>query len=184
MIVAVKGILLTAEPFLKDPHFMRTTVLICEHNVTEGTFGFSLSKKIQTTLNQIVTDMDDWKIPVYLGGPIQRDTLHYIHQYPQYFEDAVKICEGVYWGGNFDNLKALIKNKKIDKAKIKFFLGYSGWSEGQLQEEINEKTWILSQGNKDIIFDTNAEDIWAESLKELGGKYKMMANFPTDPQLN
>jgi putative transcriptional regulator len=180
----VSGTLLIAEPFLKDPSFMRTVVLICKYEVTDGAFGFTLSKKLNTKLNEMINDMDECNIPVYLGGPVQTDTLHYIHQYPQYFDDAVKICEGVYWGGNFETLKALIKKGTIDKSKIKFFLGYSGWSEGQLEAELEEKSWITTHANASLIFDTVADKVWDTSLIQLGGKYKMMVHFPTDPQLN
>ena len=178
------GILLIAEPFLKDFSFARSVVLICKHNKEEGTFGFSIHKKLRTTLDKIIEDMAGYKIAVYHGGPVQTDTLHYIHQYPQLFSDAVKITENVYWGGDFELLKKYIKEKTVDISKIKFFLGYSGWSPGQLEEEMKEKSWITLQGTKEFIFDTAPQDIWQISLTSLGGKYKMMVHFPTDPQLN
>lgn len=184
MIEPASGILLLAEPFLKDPSFMRSVVLICKHDLDEGTFGFALNKKLHTTLNEMVADLDNWPIPVYIGGPVQTDTIHYIHQYPQYFSDAVKIADNVYWGGNFETMKILIKNGTLDTNKIKFFLGYSGWSKGQLKTEMEENSWITTEGTKGLIFETPATDVWNASLTKLGGKYKMMIHFPTDPQLN
>ena len=184
MITPTNGIFLIAEPFLKDPSFARSVVLICKHNKEEGTFGFAIHKKLHTTLDKIIEDMAGYKIPVYLGGPVQTDTLHYIHEYPKLFSDAVKITENVYWGGDFELLKKYIKEKTIDISKIKFFLGYSGWSAGQLEEEMNENSWITLQGSNQLIFDIAPQDIWSISLNALGGKYKMMVHFPTDPQLN
>jgi putative transcriptional regulator len=184
MLEPASSILLIAEPFLKDPSFSRTVVLICKHDDEEGTFGFVLSRKLDTTLDEIITDMENWELPVYLGGPVHTDTLHYIHQYPQYFDDAVKIAENVYWGGDFEKMKSLIKDGTLDPNKIKFFLGYSGWSENQLRNEIDERSWITCQSTKKLIFETEANNIWNMSLTELGGKYKMMVHFPTDPQLN
>jgi putative transcriptional regulator len=184
MVEPSSGILLLAEPFLKDPSFMRSVVLICKHDEAEGTFGFSLNRKLHTTLNEMIADLDDWALPVYIGGPVQTDTIHYIHQYPQYFADAIKITDNVYWGGDFEKMKALIKNGTLDTNKIKFFLGYSGWSEGQLKVEMEENSWITTEATKALIFETPATEVWNASLTKLGGKYKMMIHFPTDPQLN
>ena len=178
------GLVLIAEPFLKDPAFMRSVVLICRHTEDEGTFGFSLNKLLEVTLDEIIADMGGHELAVYQGGPVQTDTLHYLHQYPQYFPDAVKITENVYWGGDFEKVKLLIKDGTISPQKIKFFLGYSGWSEGQLKNEMEENTWLTAAGNRSLVFQTQAADVWNAALIQLGGKYKMMIHFPTDPQLN
>ncbi len=184
MIEPANGILLIAEPFLKDPSFKRSVVLICKHSNEEGTFGFSLTKRLDTTLDEIIEDMENWGLAIFLGGPVHTDTLHYIHQYPEYFDDALKIADNVYWGGDFEKMKTLIKDGTLDTNKIKFFLGYSGWSENQLKTEMEENSWITTLSSKEIIFDTHADNIWNACLTQLGGKYKMMIHFPTDPQLN
>lgn len=184
MIVPATGILLIAEPFLKDPNFMRTVVLICRHHDDEGTFGFVLNKLFEQTLDELIPDLIGFEWPVYVGGPVQMDTLHYIHEYPHLLPDAQEVTDGVYWGGDFETLKVLMKNQEIESEKIKFFLGYSGWDSGQLQGEMKEQSWITVQGNPLIIFETPMDDIWKACLKQLGGKYEMMIHFPTDPQLN
>lgn len=184
MITPASGTLLIAEPFLKDPSFMRSVVLICRHNEDEGTFGFTLNKLLENTLDEIITDMDGFELPVYVGGPVHMDTLHYIHQYPHLLQDAQKITENIWWGGDFDLLKTLIKNNEVDLSKIKFFLGYSGWGAGQLQEEMETKSWLTTIATGKIVFESAKDEIWNASLIQLGGKYKMMINFPTDPQLN
>ncbi|MEO5943872.1 MAG: YqgE/AlgH family protein, partial [Ferruginibacter sp.] len=148
------GILLIADPFLKDPNFMRTVVLICRHNDEEGTFGFTLNKMYHQTLDELIPELAGFELPIYLGGPVQIDTLHYLHQYHELLPDSQKVTEDVYWGGDFETLKILIKNKEIDLQKIKFFLGYSGWSKGQLNDEIEEKTWLTVKGNSKIIIET------------------------------
>ncbi len=162
---------------------MRTVVLMCRHTAEEGSFGFVLNKLYEKTLDELIPGLDA-DFPVYAGGPVQLDTLHYIHQYPDLLEDAQEICEGVYWGGDFAILKELIKNNLVDPAKIRFFLGYSGWEVNQLDGELNEKAWLTVAATTKIIFETPVEDIWKTSLYELGGNYKMMVHFPTDPQLN
>jgi putative transcriptional regulator len=114
MIAPQTGTLLIAEPFLKDPNFMRTVVLMCRHTSEEGSFGFVLNKTFEKTLDELVPDLEDIEFPVYTGGPVQMDTLHYIHQYPEFFDDCQKIGENIYWGGDFETLKLLIKSKRIE----------------------------------------------------------------------
>jgi putative transcriptional regulator len=184
MILPGIGTLLIAEPFLKDPNFMRTVVLLCRHQDEEGSFGFVLNKLFHQTLDELIPELAGFEWPVFVGGPVQMDTLHYIHEYPDLLPDCQEVAPGVYWGGDFETLKALMKNNEINADKIKFFLGYSGWESGQLDGEMREKSWITVQGNLHIIFETPMEEIWKACLKALGGKYEMMIHFPTDPQLN
>lgn len=183
MIDPNKGILLIANPFLKDPNFLRSSVLICDHN-EEGTFGLTLSRKLEARLGEIVPELNSDTMPVYLGGPVQPDTLHFIHSYPDLFPDSEKIGEGIYWGGNFETLKIHIANGGLSPKKIKFFIGYSGWSEGQLEEEMKEDAWLTVRATKEIIFQTDPDKIWSASLNELGGDYRQLIHYPIDPQLN
>lgn len=184
MISPAPGILLIAEPFLKDPNFMRTVVLLCRHEETEGSFGFVLNKLFHQKLDELIPELEGFDLPVYEGGPVQMDTLHYIHQYPDLLPESVKITEDVYWGGDFETLKTLLEAELIDIAKIRFFLGYSGWDSAQLKGEMDEKSWITVEANRTLIFETTPKDIWRASLLQLGGKYEIMIHFPTDPQLN
>jgi putative transcriptional regulator len=78
----------------------------------------------------------------------------------------------------------LINTNQIDLQKIKFFVGYSGWSPKQLVEEITEKTWLLSEVNTDIIFKSKPSETWKDALKFLGGEFEQLINYPIDPQLN
>lgn len=183
MIAAAKGTLLIANPFLKDPNFSRTVILICEH-LAEGSFGFVLNKPFPKNLNEIVSSMDGIKSPVNYGGPVQLDSLHFIHQRSDIIEDGEEILQDVYWGGNFESLLIHLKNNEIDATQIRFFLGYSGWTEGQLDQEMKEGSWLTVKATPGLIFETSAENIWKESLNHLGGEYKMLINYPIDPQLN
>ncbi|MDO9373556.1 MAG: YqgE/AlgH family protein [Ferruginibacter sp.] len=183
MIVPAPGILLIADPFLKDPHFMRTVVFICEHQ-EEGTFGFVLNKKYEQTLDELINNFDGFSIPVYYGGPVQGDTIHFLHQYPDMIPGGQEVMKGVFWGGDFEMVTKLVQNNEVDMNKIRFFIGYSGWSSGQLNDELTEKTWLTVGGTRKLVFHPHAEEVWKDSLKHLGGDYEMMINFPIDPQLN
>lgn len=183
MIDPATGILLIADPFLKDPNFLRTVVLLCEHNA-DGSFGFVINRLYENTLDELVPELEGYKLPVYYGGPVQLNTIHLLHQVPEKIPGGQEVLKGIYWGGDFDFVVEMIKNEDPDLDKIRFFLGYSGWSEGQLTEEMNEKTWLTVKGSKKLIFHPDHQEIWKDALKQLGGDYEMMINFPIDPQLN
>ncbi len=183
MVDPAPGILLIADPFLKDPNFLRTVVFLCEHK-EEGSFGFVLNRKYENTLGELIPELTGHLLPVYYGGPVQMDTIHFLHQYPKEIPGGQEVLKGIYWGGDFDAVINLVKNDDIDTNKIRFYIGYSGWSTGQLLDEMNEKTWLTVQATRKLIFHRNYEEIWKDSLKHLGGDYEIMANFPIDPQLN
>jgi len=177
------GILLIAEPFLKDPNFQRTVVLLCDHQ-EEGSFGFVLNREFEHTLDELMNDMDQLRLPVYYGGPVQMDTIHFLHMYPDIIGGSFEVLKGIYWGGDFEKAVESLKDGTISPDKIRFFLGYSGWSQGQLNAEIKEKSWLTAEATRKLVFHKTVGDIWKDSLRHLGGEYELMTNYPIDPQLN
>jgi putative transcriptional regulator len=178
-----KGRLLISEPFLPDPNFERTVVLLCEHN-EEGSFGFVLNKPSILKVNEVVEDIHNLEEIVYVGGPVQQDTLHFIHRNTM-IESATEICSGIYWGGAFDSLVLLSDTKQISRADIRFFLGYSGWGPGQLQTELDEDSWIVCDFVTDqLLFDTDPKLMWKVALDNMGGRFSVYSNYPVDPRLN
>jgi putative transcriptional regulator len=183
MITPSRGTLLIANPFLKDPNFSRTVIFLCEHS-DEGSFGFILNKRFPRSLSELLPETNINDMPVYQGGPVQKETLHFLHQYPNLISGGQEVLSDIYWGGNFESLLINLRNNDLNKARIRFFIGYSGWSEGQLNDEMKEESWLTVKATRKLIFETEPEDIWKNSLKQLGGNYEMMINFPIDPQLN
>lgn len=178
-----KGRLLISEPFLPDPNFERTIILLCENNA-EGSFGFVLNKPSLANVSDVMEDIKNYDTPAMVGGPVQQDTLHYLHRYPG-IADAVEILEGVYWGGSFERVLFLLETRQLAHGDIRFFLGYSGWSPGQLEEELEQDSWIVSdQVNEELIFDTEPEGMWKKTLKVMGGRFSVYSNYPKDPRLN
>ncbi|PSL50043.1 putative transcriptional regulator [Chitinophaga niastensis] len=183
MVTLSPGILLIADPFLKDPNFARTVILLCEHK-DKGSFGFVINKLFDQSLDNLVPEVLLSNIPVYYGGPVQMDTIHFVHQQPELITGGLEILPGTYWGGKFDSVVAALNNGLLNLDKIKFFIGYSGWTDGQLEGEVKDKSWILSNTDAAIIFEPKEQQIWQQSLKNLGSTFAMMANFPIDPSLN
>ncbi len=177
------GRLLISEPFMGDVNFKRTVILLCEHN-TNGTFGLVLNKQLEYRLEEIMPDLGTLDVPVYFGGPVEQNTLHFIHTRPDLFDECQKVNESVYWGGDFERLKFLVSTKQLDSQSIRFFIGYSGWGPGQLDTEVSKNSWIIADGETHNFFEEDDQKLWRTVLKDMGGKFKVMSNFPEDPSLN
>ncbi len=179
-----KGDLLISEPFLPDPNFERTVVLLCE-NKEDGTIGFILNKPSMVHLGDVFEELEHFDKNVLVGGPVQQDSMHFLHRGLDSLDGGSEIANGIYWGGNFEQMKVLIQSNEIKPQEVMYFLGYSGWAPGQLEEELKEKSWIVSpQATVSQVFDLDPELLWREVLKNMGGKYRMFSNYPTDPRLN
>ena len=179
-----RGDLLISEPYLPDPNFERTVILMCEHD-DNGSFGFVLNKKANVKLPDVIDDVGDYYAELFIGGPVQQDTLHFVHRNENLSEKSSELIDKVFWGGNFDELLALINTKAIYQQDIRFFMGYSGWSSGQLMEEMKAGSWIVMKNvNAEMIFDWDNQELWKECLKSMGGKFRLMSNYPKDPRLN
>lgn len=183
MIEPANGTLLVANPHLDDPNFLRTVIFLCEHN-NEGSFGFVLNRKSEYSIGDLVPELADFMVPVYEGGPVELNTLHFLHRYPEIIPGGQEITSGLYWGGDFEKLIAFINSRDADLNKIRFFLGYSGWGSGQLASEMEEKTWIVAPAALKFVFSEHEQNLWKDVLKELGGEYELIINAPLDPRMN
>lgn len=177
------GSLLIAEPFLGDPNFERSVVLVCEHN-EDGTFGLVLNHLAQAKLNDVLTEDLYRDFPLYVGGPVQQNTLHYIHRLGDRLDESIEVGNGIYWSGNFNQLRQLINTCAVRENDIRFLVGYSGWSGGQLKNEIAQNAWIVSQADADFIFETPFDQFWRGILRRMGGQYRVLSHYPLDPRLN
>jgi putative transcriptional regulator len=178
-----KGTLLISEPFMQEQHFKRSVVLLTAHN-KEGSLGYILNRLLDLKLGDVLPQCAKSRLPLYLGGPVEKDNLFFIHTVGKYIEESVEISKGLYWGGNFDLLVDLINKGEIKSENIRFFIGYSGWSAGQLDNELKEKSWIVTKAKKEIVLNTKTDLLWGEVLKSMGGEYAQLANYPEDPSLN
>lgn len=178
-----KGTLLISEPFLADPNFKRTVVLLAEHNA-QGSIGFILNRPLEFKLNHLVGNFPKFDATVFLGGPVQQDSLHFIHKVRGLADPEDEVIPGVYWGGDFGRLKAMVAKGEVTPDDIRFFMGYSGWGPKQLEEEMKAKTWIISKTKAGFAFADQPTGLWQEILIAMGGKFKALSNFPEDPSLN
>lgn len=176
------GRMLISAPHLSD-FFSRTVILITEYN-ENGSIGFVINRPVKEKLHEIIEDFPEFNSKVMLGGPVETDIVNFIHRAGNLIEGGLEISSGIYWGGNFETLKLLAEANKLKPEDFIFFLGYSGWSGGQLDDELKENTWIVSKAEEDLIFDVEPDKKWSEILKRMGGEYVTISSFPADPSVN
>ncbi|MAZ93343.1 MAG: hypothetical protein CMF58_02910 [Lentimicrobiaceae bacterium] len=178
-----KGRLLLSEPFMGDYYFGRSVVLLAEHN-EEGSFGLVLNKPFEQPFNEVVKDFPEFNGPLFVGGPVETDSLFYVHTKGDIIEGSLEIGNGLYWGGDIEIIKELLLINKITPSDIRFSVGYSGWSPDQLQEELKRDSWLVSKNLHENILRINPNILWKELVEPLGDEYRLWSKFPSNPNLN
>lgn len=175
--------LLASAPMMWDPNFRRTVVLLCETG-ENGCFGLVLNRPIELESDEVQVLLGGQSPTLFLGGPVQPDTLHYIHDLPALVSNSVEVASGIYWGGTFESVQSIATDIVFAQSAIRFFIGYSGWAAGQLEAELANHDWILVPGRREFVFDTAPDELWSRVVASLGGDYTLFANFPENPRLN
>ena len=179
-----KGRILIAEPFLPGSYFNRAIVLLVSHS-DKGAVGFILNKKIDYPVNEIIGGFPDFDAEVYIGGPVNTDSIYFIHSVGDQIPGSIHVKDNMYWGGDFEVIKMLIKEGLIKSDQIRFFLGYSGWDNGQLEEEINENSWLVSEiEENNVMMAGSVKSMWVQAVRDIGGRYSLWEHFPENPSLN
>lgn len=170
-----EGRILISVPFYNDPAFNRSVVLLVEHNA-KGSVGLVLNQQSSTPVRKVVKDIfiDD---PIYCGGPVMHSKAFAIHNFAN-GRNTTPIVKNVYLG--YDEIfLSIVEHKAIENLKYKFFVGYSGWSAGQLEEEMESKMWVVGQSNEKLLLDTPADQVWQQAVMDLGEEYHHWLHFPT-----
>lgn len=180
------GELLIAGPMIGDPHFSRTAVMILDKPENAGHFGLVLNRKSNYMLSEAFDGIEGGEnIPLFQGGPVELDRLFMLHNLGDKIDKSIRIADGLYMGGDSDQLLDMIENGILSTENVRFFLGYSGWEENQLTSEILDHTWAINtHPNFNILFKGYGESYWRERVEELGPEYRSWLNVPGHPQLN
>jgi putative transcriptional regulator len=178
-----KGKILISEPFLPDTFFNRTIVYLADHN-EEGSVGFILNKKLEIKVCDAISGFEGWQEYLSMGGPVAPDTLHYLHRMGDMIPKSVWVDDNIFWGGDIDYIREMIRNGELNTSQIRFFLGYSGWSAGQLERELKENSWVIARVESDIVLNDKINNSWKKVLRSLNSKYRMWADFPESPDMN
>lgn len=171
--------MLYADPRMEDPYFKRTAVLICSYSKEEGAIGFILNRSLPLRVNDVLPEEQHIAREIGFGGPVSDDQLFFLHTLSTLQPEAIPVQEGMLWGGNFNELSRLIQQGMAPESSVSFFVGYSGWSAGQLEEELEAGAWVSDYPELDSFWPKSQRDsLWKSKMNALGGSYAVWANFP------
>ena len=183
MLKAKKGRLLISEPSLNDNIFFKSVVLLTHHN-DEESIGLILNHPTKINLNEILNNIPLSDFPIYIGGPVEKQSLHFIHTLGSIIPNSKQIIDSIYFGGDFDTVIQLMHDKKITKNEIRFFVGYSGWEAEQLNNEIRDDAWIVQTAKNELCMNYSTPKLWSDIIKTKKMKHAIWANMPKDQSLN
>jgi len=183
MLKAKKGRILISEPSFNDSIFFKSVVLLTHHNDDES-IGLILNQPTKINLNEILNNIPLSDFPVYIGGPVAKQSLQFIHTLGSLIPESKKITENIYFGGDFNTILKLMQDKKITKNEIRFFVGYSGWGEDQLNTEIREDSWLVESSKDDLCMQYSTQKLWNKIIRNQKLDYAIWVNMPKDPNLN
>lgn len=180
------GSFLIAAPTLADPNFKRSVVLLCEHN-DEGSLGLVVNRPLSRTLTDVMPELfgesDQRFGELFNGGPVETGRMLALCRTDEP-GSGYPVIDGLELVGAMEEALSGLAEGIRDAGEFRFFLGYSGWGPGQLENEIEEGSWILRPGTVSLAFETPPAQIWAESLRELGGVHRLIAEMPDDSSIN
>lgn len=181
-----KGDILIAEPMLDQPYFKRSVVLLLEEDTDHGHVGLTLNVPTPVTLQDL---FPQWKagkkVKVYSGGPVEADRLFMLHTLGDRFDGAQEVAPGLYVGADLDQVMEYINSEENVEGKLRFFLGYSGWSKDQLTGEILGHSWALTKPeDMNDALTGQGNDYWRREVGRLGSKYRSWLLIPQNPEEN
>lgn len=183
-----RGSLLVAKPTVQDYMFGRTVIMVVDHDSENGTMGLIVNKLSGLLLHDVLPDAASLgiDIPLYVGGPVHTDMLFILHTLgEQLIPDSLQVARGLYFGGDYDAMKAYIADGGSVEGRVKFILGYSGWEGGQLESEIERHDWaVLKRMETGQVMLAEEDALWREAVAQFGDKYRLWQNWPRDVHHN
>jgi putative transcriptional regulator len=179
---SLTGQLLLASPALRDPNFARTVVLIGVHS-EEGAMGVVLNRPSMLTVGEAVPALEptlDENEPVYIGGLVQPSSIVLLAEFLDPGPAGLLVLGRI----GFPAPDADVEELTRATARGRVFAGYAGWSEGQLDAELDQGDWIVQAAQPEDVFSQDPEELWESVLTRKGGSYALIARMPVDPSVN
>ena len=174
------GSLLVAHPNMLDPNFRRAVLFISAHDPDDGAIGVIINRPLDKIVSDLVTEKPPDNlagVPVFFGGPVGNNQLMLAA-----FE--WQKGEGLKLNHHALNVLEPVPEVSADAPSIRAFLGYAGWSAGQLEAEMKQIAWIVQQPSRAALKFDRLSELWFDIMKKLGPWYRMLAAAPDDPSLN
>ena len=171
------GSLLVAHPNMLDPNFRRTVLFISAHDPDDGAIGVIINRPLDKNVSELVTEVPPENladVPVFFGGPVGNNQLM-LAAFEWHKADGLKLNH---------HAPTEIPEASGDPCAVRAFLGYAGWSAGQLEAEMKEKAWIVQKPSRATLKVERLPRLWFDIMKKLGPWYRLLAAAPDDPSLN
>ncbi|MEI6352234.1 MAG: YqgE/AlgH family protein [Verrucomicrobiota bacterium] len=178
--LGLAGSLLIAHPNLLDPNFRRTVLFIAAHDASEGSFGLVLNRESDKTVGEVLIEPGLGplaRVPVFFGGPVGKDRLNFA-AFRWRTESQLVECQ---MNLDLDAAKELALDEDI---VLRAFIGYSGWSSGQLEAELEQKAWVVQKPDRDVLDPESCKQLWFSIMQNYGPWFRLLASAPDDPSLN
>ena len=176
-----QGMLLVAHPGLKDPNFRRAVLFLSAHEPDAGTFGLILNRPLAKPASHLLPEHDRQdllsRVPVYVGGPVGQTQLSFADLNWDEEKDRLQLHFNL-------SLEEVAERKERGSQGLRAFVGYAGWSTGQLEGELEQKAWILTRPEPGSLTPDGNLRLWRNIMNSLGPDYKLLAAAPDDPSLN
>ncbi|MBP7950257.1 MAG: YqgE/AlgH family protein [Verrucomicrobiales bacterium] len=176
---SLKGSLILADPSLHDPNFFRSVLLLTEHRHDHGAHGYILNRPLGKLVGDLLPSGDFGTlcdVPIFVGGPVSPEHLTFAS-----FRWKPKSRE-ILWATHLSTQDALDRLESGES--VRAFIGYSGWGEGQLENELRQRAWIPRKPSSTVLRLEKTEHLWAALLRDMGPWYRLLADTPENPSLN
>lgn len=173
---SLKGSLLVATPALVDPNFRRTVVLVAEHGEA-GAMGVVLNRPSETAVAEAIPELVSLagdEEPVFVGGPVAVDSLLALAEVEEP-DESLELVVGTV---------GFVQDPEVPALRGRIFIGYAGWSPGQIEAELDEESWIVVPAEPDDVFSDEPDELWSSVLRRQGGPLALLSSMPPDPSLN
>jgi putative transcriptional regulator len=177
--LSMAGSLLLAHPAMRDPNFRRTVVLLSAHG-DDGAIGLVLNRPMSKQLGELNAEFAASPlagVPLYQGGPVQVDQLILAAWQPDPMGGGFKL----FFGIDVNKAEALQNEEGV---RLRAFLGYSGWMKGQLENELQHNTWVVTPVNAELVEREEGPGLWRTILGGLSPEWKLLAGEPDEPGVN
>jgi putative transcriptional regulator len=178
------GRFLIANPTLRDPNFSRTVVLLCEHG-DEGSMGVIINRPTEHTLTEAITGVPEKATQrLYWGGPVQQRMVLVLHRHADDAPGTAPVSGGMALGTDHKALIRLLESLPDPARHVRVYSGYAGWAAGQLDAEMQQRSWIVASADPSLVFDVEPDKVWRRALQQLGPRYAHLTTMPADPRVN
>ncbi len=166
-----EGKLLLAMPGMGDPRFNRSVIYMCSHD-EEGAMGIAINQRVDgLTFKQLLSRLNiepstNREIPIHSGGPVETGRGFVLHTADYFQSSTLKITDDISLSATVDILSLLAREEGPKKALLA--LGYAGWGEGQLEDEITRNSWLTVEASEDLLFNTPWSEKWTKAMALAG----------------